>query len=151
MGIESGYARGPADVADIMRAVPAAGAIGVSIEDAQYPGEPLRAIGEQAERIAAAREAADAEGVPVFVSAGSFLHRAAPRRAGRGAGRRLPRRGCRRELRPRGRRPGDRRTPGRRRGRTDERHGRIRHPPVAEPADALDHGELNALFGGPPQ
>ncbi|MET9790631.1 isocitrate lyase/phosphoenolpyruvate mutase family protein [Streptomyces canus] len=146
MGIESGYARGPADVADTMRAVPAAGAVGVSIEDAQYPGEPLRAIGEQAERIAAAREATDAEGVPVSVSAGSFL-----RHAGRGVVLRLPRRGCRRELRPRGRRPGDRRTPRRRRGRTDERHGRIRHPPVAEPADGLDHGELNALFGGPPQ
>lgn len=84
VGIESGYARGPADVADIMRAVPAAGAIGVSIEDAQYPGEPLRAIGEQAERIAAAREAADAEGVPMFVSPGSLLHRAAPRREGSG-------------------------------------------------------------------
>ncbi|WSZ62369.1 isocitrate lyase/phosphoenolpyruvate mutase family protein [Streptomyces canus] len=130
--------------------MPAAGAVGVSIEDAQYPGEPLRAIGEQAERIAAAREAADAEGVPVFVNARIVPapHRTAPHRTG-----------------PEGERaaaylavaadgsfvPGDRRTPGRRRGRTDERHGRIRHPPVAEPADGLDRGELNVLFGGPLQ
>ncbi|MFJ9009063.1 isocitrate lyase/phosphoenolpyruvate mutase family protein [Streptomyces canus] len=148
MGFESGYARGPADVADTMRAALAACAVGVSIEDAQYPGEPLRAIGEQAERIAAAREAADAEGVPVFVSAGSFLRRAAPGGERAAAYLAVAADGS---DGPRGRRPGDRRTPGRRRGRTDERHGRIRHPPVAGPADGLDHGELNALFGGPTQ
>jgi 2-methylisocitrate lyase-like PEP mutase family enzyme len=70
--IESGYATDPAGVADTVRAVLAAGAVGVNIEDALYDGEgsgPLRPVAEQAERIAAAREAADKEGVPMFVNA----------------------------------------------------------------------------------
>ncbi|MEU9914096.1 isocitrate lyase/phosphoenolpyruvate mutase family protein [Streptomyces sp. NPDC051001] len=69
--VESGYAEDPAGVAATVRAVLAAGAVGVNIEDALY-GEgvgPLRDVAAQAERIAAAREAADAEGVPLFVNA----------------------------------------------------------------------------------
>ncbi|TQJ91337.1 isocitrate lyase/phosphoenolpyruvate mutase family protein [Streptomyces sp. SLBN-31] len=69
--IESGYAKDPAGVADTVRAVIEAGAVGVNIEDTLYePGAgPLLPIAGQAERIAAAREAADAEGVPLFVNA----------------------------------------------------------------------------------
>ncbi|MFJ8491200.1 isocitrate lyase/phosphoenolpyruvate mutase family protein [Streptomyces sp. NPDC094038] len=69
--IETGYAPDAAGVGDTVRAVIAAGAVGVNIEDALYgSGEgPLRTIPEQAERIAAAREAADAAGVPLFVNA----------------------------------------------------------------------------------
>jgi len=68
--IESGYAEDPAGVADTVRAVLAAGAVGVNIEDALYEGEAaLRSVAGQAERVAAAREAADAEGVPLFVNA----------------------------------------------------------------------------------
>ncbi|MFJ7074365.1 isocitrate lyase/phosphoenolpyruvate mutase family protein [Streptomyces sp. NPDC098781] len=69
--IESGYARDPAGVAETVRAVLEAGAVGVNIEDALYePGGPaLRPVAEQAARITAAREAADAAGVPVFVNA----------------------------------------------------------------------------------
>ncbi|WP_406440982.1 isocitrate lyase/phosphoenolpyruvate mutase family protein [Streptomyces sp. NBC_01613] len=69
--IESGYARDAAGVADTIRAVLAAGAVGVNIEDALYEAGagPLRPLGEQVERIAAAREAADAAGVPLFVNA----------------------------------------------------------------------------------
>ncbi|MEU6195757.1 isocitrate lyase/phosphoenolpyruvate mutase family protein [Streptomyces sp. NPDC047061] len=71
--IESGYAEDPAGVADTVRAVLAAGAVGVNIEDALYGDEegngPLRSVAGQAERIAAAREAADKEGVPLFVNA----------------------------------------------------------------------------------
>ncbi|MER5748226.1 isocitrate lyase/phosphoenolpyruvate mutase family protein [Streptomyces sp. NPDC002088] len=68
--IESGYAQDPEGVAGTVRAVLAAGAVGVNIEDALYGGaEPLRPVAEQAERIAAARAAADAEGVPLFVNA----------------------------------------------------------------------------------
>ncbi|MFE6282042.1 isocitrate lyase/phosphoenolpyruvate mutase family protein [Streptomyces sp. NPDC057877] len=69
--VESGYATGPEGVAETVRAVLAAGAVGVNLEDALYePGQgPLRPVGEQAERIAAAREAADAAGVPLFVNA----------------------------------------------------------------------------------
>ncbi|MEU9389856.1 isocitrate lyase/phosphoenolpyruvate mutase family protein [Streptomyces sp. NPDC048324] len=69
--IESGYAKDAAGVADTIRAAIGAGAVGVNIEDALYEpaAGPLRPVAEQAERIAAAREAADAEGVPLFVNA----------------------------------------------------------------------------------
>ncbi|GAA2315332.1 isocitrate lyase/phosphoenolpyruvate mutase family protein [Streptomyces hawaiiensis] len=70
--IESGYAEDAKGVADTVRAVVAAGAVGVNIEDALHgagTGGPLRDVAEQAERIAAAREAADAAGVPLFVNA----------------------------------------------------------------------------------
>ncbi|MFH8791418.1 isocitrate lyase/phosphoenolpyruvate mutase family protein [Streptomyces sp. NPDC017941] len=68
--IESGYAREAAGVADTVRAVVDAGAVGVNIEDSRYgAGEPLRPVAEQCERIAAARGAADAAGVALFVNA----------------------------------------------------------------------------------
>lgn len=68
--IESGYATDPAGVADTVRAVLAAGAVGVNIEDALHEGDaPLRPVAEQAERVAAARAAADEQGVPLFVNA----------------------------------------------------------------------------------
>ncbi|MEU5113578.1 isocitrate lyase/phosphoenolpyruvate mutase family protein [Streptomyces longwoodensis] len=68
--VESGYATDPAGVADTVRAVLASGAVGVNIEDALHEGDaPLRPVAEQAERIAAARAAADAQGVPLFVNA----------------------------------------------------------------------------------
>lgn len=69
--IEGGYAEDPAGVAGTVRAVLAAGAVGVNIEDARYEagGERLRPAAEQAERVAAAREAADEAGVPLFVNA----------------------------------------------------------------------------------
>ncbi|GGK96834.1 2-methylisocitrate lyase [Streptomyces flaveus] len=69
--IESGYARGSVGIGDTIRAVIAAGVVGVNIEDALYgSGEgPLRPVAEQAERLAAAREAADAAGVSLFVNA----------------------------------------------------------------------------------
>ncbi|MGW5649789.1 isocitrate lyase/PEP mutase family protein [Streptomyces humi] len=69
--IESGYAPDAAGVGDTVRAVLAAGAVGVNIEDARYDGGegPLRPVAEQAERIAAARAAADTAGVPLFVNA----------------------------------------------------------------------------------
>lgn len=67
--IESGYAAGPDGVAETVRAVLAAGAVGVNIEDALHGGGGLRPVAEQAERIAAARAAADGAGVPLFVNA----------------------------------------------------------------------------------
>ncbi|WP_329332521.1 isocitrate lyase/phosphoenolpyruvate mutase family protein [Streptomyces sp. NBC_00663] len=72
--VESGFAADPEGVADTIRAVLAAGAVGVNIEDALHePYEegagPLRDVTEQAERIAAARAAADAADVPLFVNA----------------------------------------------------------------------------------
>ncbi|MET7574325.1 isocitrate lyase/phosphoenolpyruvate mutase family protein [Streptomyces sp. NPDC005492] len=68
--IESGFAQDAAGVADTVRAVLAAGAVGVNIEDALYGGAGvLRSVAEQSERIAAARAAADAEGVALFINA----------------------------------------------------------------------------------
>ncbi|MFE0170791.1 isocitrate lyase/phosphoenolpyruvate mutase family protein [Streptomyces sp. NPDC059002] len=68
--IESGYGADAAAVAGTVRAVLAAGAVGVNIEDAAYEGDaPLRSVMGQAERIGAARAAADAAGVPLFVNA----------------------------------------------------------------------------------
>jgi hypothetical protein len=113
--IESGYARDAQGVAATVRAVLAAGAVGVNIADAVHGARRAgrRAnVTERAERIAAAREAADAAGVPLFVNAriGTFLSGAGagapPALSGqwgrphRGAGRRPPRRGRRRDLRP---------------------------------------------------
>ena len=68
--IESGYAVDAEGVGETIRAVLAAGAVGVNIEDALYEGQaPLRPVVEQAERIAAVRASADAAGVPLFVNA----------------------------------------------------------------------------------
>ncbi|MER5600786.1 isocitrate lyase/phosphoenolpyruvate mutase family protein [Streptomyces sp. NPDC002265] len=68
--IEGGYAPDAQGVAATVRAVLAAGAVGVNIEDALYEGpEPLRPVAEQTERIAAVRAAADAQDVPLFVNA----------------------------------------------------------------------------------
>jgi 2-methylisocitrate lyase-like PEP mutase family enzyme len=49
----------------------AAGAVGVNLEDGLYAAGAgaLRPVEEQAERVAAAREAADAAGVPLFLNA----------------------------------------------------------------------------------
>ncbi|MGW6915361.1 isocitrate lyase/PEP mutase family protein [Kitasatospora sp. NPDC054939] len=67
--IERGYANDPAGVAQTVRGVLAAGAVGINLEDT------LRPVGEQAERIAAARAAADGAGVPLFVNARIDTHR----------------------------------------------------------------------------
>ncbi|WP_035799784.1 isocitrate lyase/PEP mutase family protein [Kitasatospora mediocidica] len=68
--IESGFAKDPDGVAETVRGVLAAGAVGVNLEDALRDGTaPLRAVAEQAERLAAARAAADAAQVPLFVNA----------------------------------------------------------------------------------
>lgn len=68
--IESGFGATPADVAQTVTRVIGAGAVGINIEDAQPGGDsPLRRASEQAGRIAAARAAADASGVPLFINA----------------------------------------------------------------------------------
>lgn len=65
--IESGYGATPKQVAVTLAAVAEAGAVGVNIEDtiAEAPGS-LRDIGDQAERLAAAREGA---GPDLFINA----------------------------------------------------------------------------------
>ncbi|MYS85209.1 isocitrate lyase/PEP mutase family protein [Embleya scabrispora] len=68
--IESGFGDDPEGVAETIRGVLAAGAVGVNLEDALHAGSvPLRTIADQGERIAAARAAADAAGVPLFINA----------------------------------------------------------------------------------
>ena len=68
--IESGFGASPADVAETVTAVIAAGAVGINLEDSLHEGDsPLRPVAEQAERIAAARAAADATGVPLYINA----------------------------------------------------------------------------------
>ena len=69
--VESGYGDGsPADIAATVRAVIGAGAVGVNFEDSPGPnGAPLRDIAEQSARFAAAREAALAAGVELFINA----------------------------------------------------------------------------------
>ncbi|WP_411293214.1 isocitrate lyase/phosphoenolpyruvate mutase family protein [Streptomyces sp. CBMA156] len=70
--IERGYATGPDGVAETVRGVLAAGAVGINLEDT------LRPVAEQAERIAAAREAADGTGIPLFINARIDTHRLPP-------------------------------------------------------------------------
>lgn len=70
--IERGYASDPAGVGETVRGVLAAGAVGINLEDT------LRPVAEQAARIAAAREAADEAGVPLFINARIDTHRLPP-------------------------------------------------------------------------
>ncbi|WP_026426043.1 isocitrate lyase/PEP mutase family protein [Actinokineospora inagensis] len=65
--IESGFGATAEGVAETVRGVLAAGAVGVNIEDS-HPGG-LRAIPEQAERLAAARAAAEEAGVALYLNA----------------------------------------------------------------------------------
>jgi len=65
--LENGYGASPDDVAATVRAAIAAGAVGCNLEDSRDRGEPLHTPEEQAARIAAARSAAIAAGVPDFV------------------------------------------------------------------------------------
>ncbi|MFC4021947.1 isocitrate lyase/phosphoenolpyruvate mutase family protein [Micromonospora sp. GCM10011542] len=68
--IESGFGATPAEVGDTVRAVLAAGAVGVNVEDAHHDGgSPLRAVDDQCARLAAVRAAAESAGVPLFINA----------------------------------------------------------------------------------
>ncbi|MFJ7278345.1 isocitrate lyase/phosphoenolpyruvate mutase family protein [Kitasatospora sp. NPDC098663] len=68
--LEGGFARTAAGVGESVAALLATGAVGVNLEDEGRPAA------EAAERIAAARAAADAAGVPAYVNARTdvFLH-----------------------------------------------------------------------------
>jgi 2-methylisocitrate lyase-like PEP mutase family enzyme len=68
--IESGFASDAKGVAETIEGVIAAGAVGVNLEDGDSHGpQPLRPAAEHAERVAAARQVADASGVPLYVNA----------------------------------------------------------------------------------
>ncbi len=69
--IEAGYGEAAEDVAATVRGVLAAGAVGINLEDASHApeGPAVRSTEENAARIAAARQAADEVGVPLFINA----------------------------------------------------------------------------------
>ena len=68
--LEAGRGAGPDDVRESVALVIACGAVGINLEDS-IPGKPgaLFGVPEQSARLAAARAAAAASGVPVFINA----------------------------------------------------------------------------------
>jgi 2-methylisocitrate lyase-like PEP mutase family enzyme len=72
--IESGYGETPEAVAQSIADIIGAGAVGVNLEDGRRGQPPsLRAIEDAASRIAAAREAGRAAGVPIVINARTDL------------------------------------------------------------------------------
>lgn len=68
--IEAGYGDSPADVARSVTEFVAVGAVGLNLEDATgRPHDPLYSLEDQQRRLDAARRAADASGVPVYLNA----------------------------------------------------------------------------------
>ncbi|MGQ0841884.1 isocitrate lyase/PEP mutase family protein [Actinokineospora sp.] len=68
--IERGFGATPDDVAETVRGVLAAGAVGVNIEDGfATDASPLRDTADQARRLAAARAAADDAGISLYLNA----------------------------------------------------------------------------------
>ncbi len=67
--IEDGYGPGPQHVAETVRVVVGAGAVGINLEDRPGGGRDLFGPTEQAARIAAARSAAEAAGCPLWINA----------------------------------------------------------------------------------
>lgn len=66
---EGGYGATPQAVAASVRTVIDAGAVGINLEDGTPGHGPLRSVDEAAARIAAARSAAAASGVPLVINA----------------------------------------------------------------------------------
>ena len=67
--IETGYGKTPTDVSATVKAVIAAGAVGINVEDGMPGHGPLRDAADAAARVRAARMAADASGVPIVINA----------------------------------------------------------------------------------
>ena len=67
--LESGYGRGPEAVGDAAARAIASGAIGFNLEDRVIGEKGLYSIADQSARIQAARAAADAAAIPVFINA----------------------------------------------------------------------------------
>jgi 2-methylisocitrate lyase-like PEP mutase family enzyme len=80
--LEAGYGPAPEDVAETVRGAIAAGAVGMNLEDGRSgdgasAASPLLDTAAQVERVAAARAAADAAGIPFVLNARTdvFLRR----------------------------------------------------------------------------
>ena len=67
--IESGFGASAADVGETVRRIAAAGAVGINLEDVVHPEPRLYDLPEAVERVRAARRAADAEGVALYLNA----------------------------------------------------------------------------------
>lgn len=68
--IEAGYGETPLQVAQSVSDIIRAGAVGVNLEDGTHDeAQPMRGIEDAAARIRAAREAAQAAGVPIVINA----------------------------------------------------------------------------------
>jgi 2-methylisocitrate lyase-like PEP mutase family enzyme len=67
--LEGGYGATPADVGETVARAIAAGAVGCNLEDSVAGERTLRDAQDAAERVAAARERADTEGVPIVINA----------------------------------------------------------------------------------
>ncbi|PTA67722.1 isocitrate lyase/PEP mutase family protein [Deinococcus arcticus] len=68
--LEAGYGHRPPEVAATVRAALDLGAAGLNLEDATgEPGAPLYPLAAQVDRLAAARGAAEAAGVPAYLNA----------------------------------------------------------------------------------
>jgi 2-methylisocitrate lyase-like PEP mutase family enzyme len=73
--IEAGFGDTPEAVGKSVREIIEAGAVGVNLEDGTPRGAtPLRSLGDMAERIRAAREAANTAGVPIVINARTDLY-----------------------------------------------------------------------------
>lgn len=70
---EGGYARAPGQLAENITRLIETGAVGINFEDQIIGAGGLYEISEQAERIAAIREAALSAGVPLFINARTDL------------------------------------------------------------------------------
>jgi methylisocitrate lyase len=69
LDLESGYGPRPQDVAHSVSLAIGAGAVGINLEDGFPDGNGMHGIDVQVERIRAARAAADALAVPLFINA----------------------------------------------------------------------------------
>ena len=70
---EGGYAVEPEKVAENVRKVIKAGAVGINFEDQVVQGDGLYSISTQVERIKAVRQAAVHENIPLFINARTDL------------------------------------------------------------------------------
>lgn len=67
--IEAGFGASADEVGETVRRIVAAGAVGINLEDVTYPDPRLYDLPAAVERVRAARRAAEAEGVALFVNA----------------------------------------------------------------------------------
>jgi 2-methylisocitrate lyase-like PEP mutase family enzyme len=73
--IEAGYGATAQEVAAHVAEIIRVGVVGINLEDGLHDSDPpIRSVEDAAARIRAAREAADAEGVPIVINARSDLY-----------------------------------------------------------------------------